>query len=245
MLDENNFIQEEEINLEKLEFNEDKDNPLNLYLRSIAKFPVLSNNEQRHYIALAQAGDKAAFDKVICHNLRLIVWTIKHFAVKGTGTLTIEDLINEGYFGLRRAVEKFCLERHEKFSSYAVWWIRWAIYRSIRLSKLIPLPNNAYEKIIITYGDIENKTEENTDALALYTKLEKLIKLLPERQQQIIAYRFGFSGDCGDTLAEIGAEFGISHERVRKILLTILAQLSNQINFNARLEIVGDVLSTA
>jgi RNA polymerase primary sigma factor len=78
-------------------------------------------------------------------NLRLVYWLARHYASQG---MEVEDLIQEGWFGLRRAVEKFDPERGLKFSTYATWWVRQAVTRALAdKARLIRLPVHVVESL--------------------------------------------------------------------------------------------------
>jgi RNA polymerase nonessential primary-like sigma factor len=98
------------------------------YLNQIGTRPLLSVVEEVHFATLAKQGDFAARQKMIEHNLRLVVSIAKHYINRGVVLL---DLIEEGNLGLMRAIDKFEPERGFRFSTYATWWIRQSIERAI------------------------------------------------------------------------------------------------------------------
>lgn len=98
------------------------------YLNQIGTRPLLSAEEEVSCATLAKQGNFAARQKMIEHNLRLVVSIAKHYINRGVVLL---DLIEEGNLGLMRAIDKFEPERGFRFSTYATWWIRQSIERAI------------------------------------------------------------------------------------------------------------------
>ncbi|HJV85769.1 MAG TPA: RNA polymerase sigma factor RpoS [Noviherbaspirillum sp.] len=98
------------------------------YLNQIGARPLLSVEEEIHFATLAKHGNFEARQKMIEHNLRLVVSIAKHYINRGVVLL---DLIEEGNLGLMRAIDKFEPERGFRFSTYATWWIRQSIERAI------------------------------------------------------------------------------------------------------------------
>jgi RNA polymerase primary sigma factor len=103
-------------------------NGLTVYLKEISKVPLLTPAEEIRLAKLMQKGDSDARAKLVVSNLRLVVSIAKKYAHYG---LPLLDLIEEGNLGLLRAVERFDPKRGCKFSTYATWWIRQAITRSL------------------------------------------------------------------------------------------------------------------
>ena len=109
-----------------------------IYLNEIGQHPLLSAADE---LALARAmagGDFVARQRLIEHNLRLVVSVAKHYTNRG---LALPDLIEEGNLGLIHALEKFDAERGFRFTTYATWWIRQAVERAImNQSRTVRLP---------------------------------------------------------------------------------------------------------
>lgn len=119
--------------------------PVRMYLREIGKVSLLSAEEEIKLAQAAENGDRAAAQKLINANLRLVVSIAKKYVGRG---LTLLDLIQEGNIGLMKAVEKYDWRRGFKFSTYATWWIRQAITRAIAdQARTIRIPVHMVETI--------------------------------------------------------------------------------------------------
>jgi len=118
---------------------------LRLYLRSIGRVPLLSAEEEVALAKRIERGDIAAKQHMVEANLRLVVSIAKGYVGRG---LTLLDLIQEGSLGLIRAVEKFDYRRGYKFSTYATWWIRQAVTRSLAdKGRTIRIPVHMVERM--------------------------------------------------------------------------------------------------
>jgi RNA polymerase primary sigma factor len=117
---------------------------LQLFLNEAGRYPLLTAAEEVELAKLIERGDKAAKDKMINSNLRLVVSIAKKYQGHG---LSLLDLIQEGIIGLIRAVEKFDWRRGYKFSTYATWWIRQAVQRGVaNKSRTIRIPVHIVER---------------------------------------------------------------------------------------------------
>jgi RNA polymerase primary sigma factor len=118
---------------------------LRLYLRSIGTVDLLTKEQEVELAKRIERGDIAAKRHMVEANLRLVVSIAKSYLGRG---LSFLDLIQEGSLGLIRAVEKFDYRRGYKFSTYATWWIRQAVTRSLAdKSRTIRIPVHMVEKL--------------------------------------------------------------------------------------------------
>lgn len=115
------------------------------YLNEIGAKPLFSPAEEADWARRARAGEFLARQKMIEHNLRLVVAIAKYYLNRGMPLL---DLIEEGNLGLIHAIEKFDPERGFRFSTYATWWIRQSIDRAVmNQSRTIRLPIHVVKDI--------------------------------------------------------------------------------------------------
>ena len=116
-----------------------------LYFNDIGHNALLTVEEEVRYARLVKQGDFLSRQKMIEHNLRLVVNIAKHYTGRG---LHLLDLIEEGNLGLIHALEKFDPERGFRFSTYATWWIRQSIERAIMYqSRTIRLPVHVIKEL--------------------------------------------------------------------------------------------------
>ena len=115
------------------------------YLNEIGAKPLFTAQEEYDWACRARAGEFLARQKMIEHNLRLVVNIAKHYLNRGIPLL---DLVEEGNLGLIHAIEEFDPERGFRFSTYATWWIRQSIERAImNQSRTIRLPVHVVKEI--------------------------------------------------------------------------------------------------
>ncbi len=136
----------EEARLNEMAFESAEiDDSLKLYLREIGRFALLNSEQEISLARKKDAGDHEAAQKLANSNLRLVVSVAKKYMGRG---MTLQDLIQEGNIGLMRAVDKYDHTKGFKFSTYATWWIRQAVTRSIAdQARVVRLPVHFVEAI--------------------------------------------------------------------------------------------------
>lgn len=121
------------------------DDPVRMYLREIGRVPLLNSADEISLAQRIENNDEIAKRALIEANLRLVVSIAKKYVSRG---MLFLDLIQEGNMGLIRAVEKFNYRKGYKFSTYATWWIRQAITRSLAdQARTIRIPVHMVETI--------------------------------------------------------------------------------------------------
>jgi len=117
---------------------------LGLFLRDLDHHPLPDHEAQTELAKKVAAGDDAARREMVAANLRLVVHWARRYQDRG---VDLPDLIQEGTFGLMRAVDKFDWERGFRFSTYATWWIRQALQRAVQQhGRTIRLPMEVAER---------------------------------------------------------------------------------------------------
>ncbi len=133
---------------------------IQMYLREIGQYPLLSALEERTLAKRIADGDDEAKNLLARANLRLVVSIAKKYANRSSD-LTLLDLIQEGNIGLFRAVDKFDFTKGFKFSTYATWWIRQAITRALAdQSRTIRIPVHMVETIA-KYKQVVRRLEQD------------------------------------------------------------------------------------
>ncbi|PXV93576.1 RNA polymerase RpoD-like sigma 70 subunit [Lachnotalea glycerini] len=147
--EEEPLLLEEEVEIDTLDLTIPDgisiEDPVRMYLKEIGKVPLLSAEEEIELAKRMEIGDEDAKKRLAEANLRLVVSIAKRYV--GRGMLFL-DLIQEGNLGLIKAVDKFDYRKGYKFSTYATWWIRQAITRSIAdQARTIRIPVHMVETI--------------------------------------------------------------------------------------------------
>ena len=247
---------------------------LDLFLSEIGRYPLLTAAEEVVLAKAVERGDQAAKDRMINSNLRLVVSIAKRYRGRG---VPFGDLIQDGVIGLNRAVEKFDHRKGFKFSTYATWWIRQAVQRSVAgQSRTIRVPTHVHERRNklaaaarklepqlgrpATYDELAEATglsllhvEEALDIVEARVSLNRpvgsdadgelgdlfadenaddpeeaadeymqsravrlALEQLAELERRILELRYGLDGEP-HSLEAIGAELGISRERIRRL----------------------------
>jgi RNA polymerase primary sigma factor len=151
------------------------------YMMEINRYPLLSAEEEQQVAKRVWEGDEAARRQLINANLRLVVTIAKRYMGQGLGLL---DLVEEGNLGLIRAAGKFDYQKGFRFSTYASWWIKQSITRSLaNQSKSIRIPIHIYQ-LINRYLRIEDRMagefneKDASEALAVSINKVRLVKNL-------------------------------------------------------------------
>lgn len=288
---DDDYTVDEDLN-KALEYNDDGedgvtvDDPVKIHLREIGKIPLLTAEEEIRLAEEISQGNQAARDRLIVANMRLVVSIAKHYVGRGMPLL---DLIQEGYSGLIKAVEKFDHKKGYKFSTYATWWIRQSITRAIadqartiripvhmvetiskvkkaqnvllhkngheptidEISKELNMPPERVREVIRIAQDpvsLEAPVGEEEDSYlgdfipdedapapidaamqsVFRDELNKALDTLPERERDVLKFRYGIGSDRAHTLEEVGREFKVTRERIRQIEAKALRKLRQQ-----------------
>ncbi|MEK7138718.1 MAG: sigma-70 family RNA polymerase sigma factor [Patescibacteria group bacterium] len=129
------------------EFGESTSDSVQMYLKEIGQYHLLTGDEEVELAKKIEKGDESARQRLAVSNLRLVVSIAKKY-VGRSANLTLLDLIQEGNIGLFKAVEKFDYKKGYKFSTYATWWIRQAITRALAdQGRTIRIPVHMVETI--------------------------------------------------------------------------------------------------
>ena len=298
-LDQNNIKVDDDFNVEDdlnkaLEHSEaanekggtGMDDPVKIHLREIGKIPLLTAEEEGELAERIVNGDDEARDRLITANMRLVVSIAKHYVGRGMPLL---DLIQEGYSGLIKAVEKFDYTKGFKFSTYATWWIRQSITRAIadqartiripvhmvetisrvkkaqnkllhengheptidEVAQELNMPSDRVREIIRIAQDpvsLEAPVGEEEDSYlgdfipdedapapidtamqaVFKDELNKALNTLPEREREVLKFRYGVGYDRSHTLEEVGRQFKVTRERIRQIEAKALRKLRSQ-----------------
>ncbi len=156
--------------------------PVRMYLREIGRVRLLTGAEEVSLAKRIERGDRRAESALIEANLRLVVSIAKRYVGRG---VTFLDLIQEGNFGLIRAVEKFDHRRGYRFSTYATWWIRQAISRAIAgQARTIRVPAHIVE-MINRLSRVERHLLGDLGREPTVAEIAHELEITPERVREI------------------------------------------------------------
>jgi RNA polymerase primary sigma factor len=159
---------------------------LQLYLNEIKRHPLLSPEEEYRVARRAARGDPQARERLITSNLRLVVSIAAQYRDLGVPLL---DLIQEGNIGLITAVERFDPSRGYKFSTYATWWIRQAIMRSlVKHLRVIAVPDYLVS-LLHKITQLEERYLQERGDLPSSEELAAEIGVSPEILQRLLQVR--------------------------------------------------------
>ena len=159
--------------------------PLETYLREINETPLLSPDDEHQLAISIGNGNVEARDRMVRANLRLVVNIARGYTGKGLG---LQDLIEEGNLGLIKAVERFDISHNCRFSTYATWWIRQFINRSItNQGSLVRVPSHKRETLYrakLLSREFSQEMGRDPQPWELLVRLEKEIP--SEEAQEIV-----------------------------------------------------------
>ncbi len=208
------------------------------YINGTINLPEpLSLEEEQYLSEKLSLGDKNAREKLIVHNLRLVVYIAKKFESSG---VSLDDLISIGTIGLIKAVNTFSPEKNIKLATYASRCIENEILmylRKISSQKMVisldePL-NTDYDgnelmlaDVLGSEGDeISREVEEDDEKRILLEVIEDL----PQREKQIIEMRFGIGDKDELTQKEVADIMGISQSYISRLEKRIIKKLGNRL----------------
>lgn len=196
----------------------------------------LKGEEERRALEALERGDESAKQRLVEHNLRLVVYIARRFENTGTN---LEDLISIGTIGLMKAIGTYRLDKNIKLATYASRCIENEILMHIRktaglkaevsLDEPINMDCDGNElllsDILGTDGDeIQRPLEDDVDIMVLRQALGEL----PEREREIVNLRFGLGGRKELTQKEVALRMGISQSYISRLEKRIMGKLKKE-----------------
>ncbi len=197
--------------------------------------PPLSKDEEEYYLVMASDGDSFARDKLIEHNLRLVVFLAKKY--ENTG-VDLEDLVSIGTIGLMKGIKTFSMDKNIKLATYASRCIDNEILMFLRKNKKIKteisfdeslsfdLDGNELhlEDVLGTDPDIVTRPlEEELNRKLMLSEINKL----SDRDKEIIVMRYGLYGQQEKTQKEVAEILGISQSYISRIEKKVIKRLKS------------------
>ncbi len=204
-----------------------------LHIKENGNFPPpLKAKEEAELLIKSRNGNIAARNKLIEHNLRLVMHIVKKYYYKDT---EIDDLVSIGTIGLIKGIETYKPEKGNRLATYCARCIENEVLMHFRKNRKNERNVYIFDSIdtdkdgnALTYSDI---LTDNTDVIEQIDEKIKLSKLsgfldtLDEREKKIISYRFGVLGANELTQQEIADKMGISRSYVSRIEKSALKKL--------------------
>lgn len=198
--------------------------------------PPLKGEEEHRTLEASEEGDESAKQRLVEHNLRLVVYIARRFESSGT---SLEDLISIGTIGLMKAIATYRLEKNIKLATYASRCIENEILMHIRKTACLKAEVSLEEPINLdcdgnelllsdilgTDGDeIQRPLEDDVDLRVLRQALGEL----PDREREIIQLRFGLNGRKELTQKEVAQRMGISQSYISRLEKRIMGKLRKE-----------------
>lgn len=194
--------------------------------------PPLTPEEEKTLLARMMAGDRAARDDLITHNLRLVVYLAKKY--ENTG-VPAEDMISIGTIGLIKAVDTFDPARASKFASYASRCIENELRMELRkirregaaVSLQEPLESGSGQLTLADTLPDDTVMEDDCERRADAARLRRLVDTLPVRERALLQLRYGLGGERPATQQQTADKLGISRSYVSRLEKRALTRLMN------------------
>lgn len=201
------------------------DDIISKYMAEIGERELLTADEEKELGALAQSGDMGAKRELVERNLRLVVSMAKQH-LRNISREQFQELIQEGNIGLMTAAEKFDPERGTRFSTYASYWIRQAMYRHLKRDRMIRISENKWDQVLAknkTKGSLQSMLgrdpmpEEVAAELGMTVKVVHELETIDYHPPSLDAVRFDETReDDGGTLLQI-----LANDDIRDVQETI------------------------
>ena len=214
---------------------------LNAYFAHSGKFDLLTREQEVALAKLIEAGDRRARDKMIESNLRLAISIAKKYSKYGSN---LEDLIQESNIGLIKAVEKFDWRKGFKFSTYATWWIKQSVTRSLtKESTQLKVPSHTLSNARKVWS-IQKEYRENFGCDPSVEEISSILNLSEQHVREAIKssqtkYTISIDSPVND---EFGRTLGetieddrrepidniLDNQKIRSVIVNSLSSLSKR-----------------
>ncbi len=195
--------------------------------------PLAPEEEQEIMMLLGTDCDNYAREKLIVHNLRLVVYIARKFDAAGAG---IEDLISIGTIGLIKAVNTFCPERNIKLATYASRCIENEILMYMRKSSVLKTEISIDEPLNVDWdgnelllSDVLGSDGDEVMGRVEYEDEKRLLNIqinnLNKREREIMNMRFGLCGEKEHTQKQVADIMGISQSYISRLEKRIIKRL--------------------